>query len=239
MKNNLVLKIICAILVLTIVVLGIIFIYNGFKGREVNIVETIEPTITTETTIKTTETISIITTSSVEQPTTTESTLSAEELQSQIDENNRRLESLQAESESLRLESESIEASISESIVESSIQESIWIEESIKASKEAEMTTTTKETTKKQTTEHAETTKAPTEDTKPKGEPKLSKSSITISVGDTDSFISQASEIYVKNTNVGASLDFSGVNFYTAGTYTAYFNALDGSYSLPLTVVVQ
>lgn len=186
-----------------------------------------------EPTLKTTET--------AEVTETTESTLSAEQLQSQIDENNRQLESLQSESESLRLESESIEASISESIVESEIQASIdeSISESIAESQRQEATRTTKESTK-QTEPPSETTKAPKETTsKPKGDPKLSKSTITISAGDTDSFVAQASDIYVMNTNVSASLDYSGVSFNTPGTYTAYFNAFDGSYSLPLTVIVQ
>ena len=66
--------------------------------------------------------------------------------------------------------------------------------------------------------------------------PHLSESSISISVGDTNSFNSQASGIEVLDAPCGASLDYRGVDFYNAGSYTAYFNAFDGSFSLPLTI---
>ena len=69
--------------------------------------------------------------------------------------------------------------------------------------------------------------------------PHLSESSISISVGDTNSFNSQASGIEVLDAPCGASLDYSGVDFYTAGSYTTYFNAFDGSFSLPLMVNVN
>lgn len=68
--------------------------------------------------------------------------------------------------------------------------------------------------------------------------PHLSESSISISAGDTNSFNSQASGIEVLDAPCGASLDHRGVDFYNAGSYTAYFNAFDGSFSLPLTINV-
>jgi len=66
--------------------------------------------------------------------------------------------------------------------------------------------------------------------------PHLSESSISISVGDTNSFNSQASGIEVLDAPCGASLDYCEVDFYNAGSYTAYFNAFDGSFTLPLTI---
>ena len=68
--------------------------------------------------------------------------------------------------------------------------------------------------------------------------PHLSESSISISVGDTNSFNSQASGVEVLDAPCGASLDYREVDVYNAGSYTAYFNAFDGSFSLPLAVNV-
>lgn len=68
--------------------------------------------------------------------------------------------------------------------------------------------------------------------------PHLSESSISINVGDTNSFNSQASGIEVLDAPCGASLDYREVDFYNAGSYTAYFNAFDGSFALPLTINV-
>lgn len=223
-------------------IIGGLFIYSKFiyKGTELK-------TPHTDKSATITETITEYTTPSEPEPptetqtTTSETTISADQLQSQIDENESRLESQKLESESIAIEEslleskrieESVQASISES-VEASIQESIRVseEESRKATT-TEPPAPTETQPPKETP--AETTKAP----KPKGKPKLSQSSITIKKGDTNSFISQAQGISVSNTTVSAMLDYNGVDFYTIGTYTAYFNAMDGSYSLPLTVNV-
>ena len=169
-------------------------------------------TSTTEETTITTETAesSEVTTETVE--VTTSTMPSPDEIQASIDELERTSESLAEVSASI---SESIEASES---VEASISESIA--ESI-AESEREAQTEPPNTTARSYNPH------------------LSESSISISVGNTDSFVSQAGGIEVLDAPCGASLDFSGVDFYTAGSYTAYFNAFDGSFSLPLIVNVN
>ena len=123
---------------------------------------------------------------------------------------------LQANIDDLERTSESLaeaSASISESI-EASISESI-------AESEREAQTEPPDTTARSYNPH------------------LSESSISISVGNTDSFVSQAGGIELLDAPCDASLDYSGVDFYTAGSYTAYFNAFDGSFSLPLMVNVN
>lgn len=181
-------------------------------------------------------------------PSTTVSipeTSSTEDLVSQIEENNRKLASQQAESESLQSEMESIEASLSEESARVSASISESIEESIEASISESQRESMEESRRQETSQTtAPSEKPPTEtkkttETKPKGNPKLTKTSITIKAGDVDSFIQQAQSIEVQNSTVGAMLDYSGVSFYTPGTYTAYFVAMDNSYSLPLTVYVE
>ena len=184
---------------------------------------------------------------SVLPPTTVSipETSSTEDLVSQIEENNSKLASQQAESESLQSEMESIEASLSEESARVSASISESIEESIKSSISESQRESMEESRRQETSQtQAPSEKPPTEtkkptETKPKGNPKLTKNSITIKAGDVDSFIQQAQSIEVQNSTVGAMLDYNGVSFYTPGTYTAYFVAMDNSYSLPLTVYVE
>ena len=172
-----------------------------------------ENLITTNTTEETTITTETAESSEVTTETvevTTSTMPSPDEIQASIDELERTSESLAEVSASI---SESIEASES---VEASISESI-AESIAESEREAQATATTARSYN----------------------PHLSKSSITISVGNTDSFVSQADGIEVLDAPCSASLDYSGVDFYTAGSYTAYFNAFDGSFSLPLMVNVN
>ena len=162
-------------------------------------------------TTNTTEETTITTETAESSEVTTSTMPSPDEIQASIDE-------LERTSESLAEVSASISESIAESIAESE--------------REAQATATT------HTTQPATQTGPPTT-TARSYNPHLSKSSITISVGNTDSFISQAGGIEVLDAPCGASLDYSGVDFYTAGSYTAYFNAFDGSFSLPLIVNVN
>lgn len=231
MKKKTLIIIVSSLVSVTVLLFGGIFIYSKLLDTNVKV----DPSITTTSTEESIETIPLTETSIIETPsTTTDSTLSAEELQSQIDENNRLLESQRLESESIAAEESILESKRIEESIQASISESI--KESEEESRRA--TTTTREPSETKAPTESEKPK-PTEAPKPKGDPKLSKSSITIAVGDTDSFISQAQNIEVLNSNVGAMLDYSGVSFYTPGTYTCYFNAMDGSYSLALTVIVE
>ena len=201
--------IIISSLLCAFIVTATVIIVLGNKEKE-NLTAT---TNTTEETTITTETAesSKVTTETVE--VTTSTMPSPDEIQASIDE-------LERTSESLAEVSASISESIAESIAESE--------------REAQATATT--TTR--TTQPATQTEPPTT-TARSYNPHLSKSSITISVGNTDSFDSQAGGIEVLDAPCGASLDYSGVDFYTAGSYTAYFNAFDGSFSLPLMVNVN
>lgn len=46
-------------------------------------------------------------------------------------------------------------------------------------------------------------------------------------------------KLYVEDSLVGAIIDYSNVNPTVSGTYTAYAIAYDGSYKLPITVIVE
>ncbi len=213
--------IIISSLLCAFIVTATVIIVLGNKEKE-NLTAT---TNTAEETTITTETAesSEVTTETVE--VTTSTMPSPDEIQASIDELERTSESLAEVSASI---SESIEASES---VEASISESI-AESIAESEREAQATATT------HTTQPATQTEPPTT-TARSYNPHLSKSSITISVGNTDSFVSQAGRIEVLDAPCDASLDYSGVDFYTAGSYTAYFNAFDGSFSLPLMVNVN